>query len=205
MSPRPTRAEPIAPVKYRLWTYSGTDPSPGLPSAPDDVTRAIADVASIGREDLHWATASRLGEQLGPGRVGEVLAVMVHPPPVPAGEHALAWLPRVQRAAAEVVYWVNSGWEGSARSEALLSVLHGPQDWATVAAIRVLARLGRENERFAPDIHDAFGLLADHRPDSGDCCWERPLYRAWLSMPHLFPKEREQLEKKLRKIEARSH
>jgi hypothetical protein len=202
--PAPDPRVPIAPVKYQLWDYTGTDPSPALPAPSEEVTSAIADVAAIGREDLRWAAASRTAEHLGPQRAGDILAVMVHPPPVPTGERALAWLPRVQRAAAEVIAWVDSGWDGSARAEALLSVLHGPQDWATVAAIRVLARLGRENQRYSPDIHDAFGVLADHRPDSGDCCWERPLYRAWLSMPHLFEKERKDLEKRLRNFDKRS-
>jgi hypothetical protein len=135
--------------------------------------------------------------------VGEVLATMVHPPPVPASDSALSWLPRVQLTAAQVAGQVDSGWEGSARAEALLSVLHGPSDWATQAAIRVMARLGRENEAFAPDIHDAFQKLADSRPNIGHCCWEELLFSSWLELPHLFPNERESLQKTLKEIENR--
>lgn len=80
----------------------------------------------------------------------------------------------------------------------------GPSDWATEAAIRVLARLGRDYEPIAPDIHDLFQQLADHRPDIGYCCWEQTLFRSWLELPHLFPKEREELKRVLREIESRN-
>ena len=153
---------------------------------------------------LFRSAASRVAEALGPGRVGEVLAAMVHPPAVPKGSSALTWLPRVQRASAEVAAQVDAGWEGSARQEALLSVLLGPRDWATEAAIRDLARLGRENEAYAPDIHDAFQQLADARPNAGYWAWERALFSCWLELPHLYPQEREELERTVREIDARA-
>lgn len=202
--PKPDPRLPVAEVKYPLWKYDGTDASPALPAPPADVVGRIAELAAMPFEEpANWAAASRVAEQLGPSRVGEVLAVMVHPPPVPPGGTALAWLPRVQYAAAEVAAWVDGGWEGSARREALLSVLHGPSDWATEAAVRVLARVGVENEAYAPDIGEAFQRLANHRPDQGFCCWEHTLFRCWLDLPHLFPTEREELEKTLRRIEER--
>src|SRR5262249_46192165 len=117
---------------------------------------------------------------------------------------ALAWLPRVQLAAAQVAAQVDGGWQGSARREALLSVLLGPQDWATEAAIRVLARLGRDEPSLAHDIHPAFERLAAHRQDAGYCCWEHTLYHFWLSLPLLFPHERKDLERKLRALEDAS-
>src|SRR5262249_37658773 len=91
----------------------------------------------------------------------------------------------------------------SARREALLSVLLGPTDWATEAAIRALAHVGREEEAYAPDIHDAFQQLADHRPNLGHCCWDRTLFQSWLALPHLYPQGREALQRTLRQIESR--
>jgi tetratricopeptide (TPR) repeat protein len=202
--PEPDPRQPVTDVKYLLWKYDGTDPAPALPPPGEDVVRRIAKLAAAPFEErANWAAASRVAEELGPGRVGEVLAVIVHPPAVPEGGAALSWLPRVQLAAAQVAAQVDAGWEGSARREALLSVLLGPSDWTTASAIRVLARLGCENEAFAPDIHDAFQQLADHRPKGGYCCWERTLFRYWLDLPHLFPQEREKLEQTLREIDAR--
>jgi tetratricopeptide (TPR) repeat protein len=201
--PRPDPRVPFADVKYVLWKYDGIEASPGLLPPRQDVVRRIAALAAAHYdEQLNWAAASRVAEELGSERVGEILAVMVHPPAVPAGWTALAWLPRVQLAAAQIAAQVDGGWEGSARREALLSVLFGPQDWATEAAIRALARLGCEDEAYAPDIHDAFQQLADHRPDAGHWNWEHTLYSCWLELPHLYPKEREALEQKLREIEA---
>jgi hypothetical protein len=75
-------------------------------------------------------------------------------------------------------------------------------DWTTGAAIQVLSRLGRENEAIAPDVHNAFQRLADHRPDEGYWCCEHTLYSYWLELPHLFPKEREELQRKLCEIES---
>lgn len=176
--PEPDPRKPITDVKYLLWQYEGTDPSPALPPPAEDVVRRVAGLAAAPFEEpVNWADASRVAEELGPDRVGEVLAVMAHPPAVPPGGSALSWLPRVQLAAAQVAAQVDGGWDGSARREALLSVLLGPSDWATEAAVRVLARLGHENDAFAPDIHDAFQQLADHRPEPGYCCWERTLFR----------------------------
>jgi hypothetical protein len=202
--PKPDPRRPVAEGKYLLWKYDGTDASPALPPPAADVVARIDELARRPFDDeANWAAASRVAEELGPGRVGEVLAVMVHPPPVPQGASGLSWLPRVQLAAAQVAGQVDDGWERAARREALLSVLLGPSDWATAAAIRVLARLGRENESFAPDVGDAFQQLAEHRPDEGYCCWEETLFRSWLELPHLYPEERKNLQRTLREIEAR--
>jgi tetratricopeptide (TPR) repeat protein len=200
--PKPDPRKPIASVQYQIWKYDGTDASPGLPKPPKDVVKRIADLAREPFDEAaNWAAASHVAAELGPERVGEILAVMVHPPRVPDGTNALSWLPRVQLAAAQVAGQVDSEWDGSVRREALLSVLHGPQDWATEAAIRVMAWLGRENEAYAPDIHDAFQLLADNRPDRGYCSWERTLFSSWIALPHLYPDERKAMEKTLARIE----
>lgn len=202
--PQPDPRQPLAEVKYLLRRYEGTDAFPALPAPPADVARRIADLAAMPfEEQANWAAASRVAEELGTDRAGEILAVMVHPPaiPEPTKWSALSWLPRVQLAAAQVVAQLDSGWEGSQRREALLSVLFGPSDWTTEAAIRALARIGCEEEALAPDIHDAFQKLADHRPDAGYCCWEHTLFGCWLHLPHLFPQEREKLEQTLREIE----
>jgi tetratricopeptide (TPR) repeat protein len=201
---KPDPRNPYEEVKYMLWKYDGTNALPNLPAPSADVVNRIAALAVQRYDDwANWAAASCIAEEVGPERVGEVLAAMVHPPPVPKGHSALSWLPRVQHAAAQVAAQVDEGWEDSARREALLSVLFGPSDWATNAAIRALARIGRENEPFAPDIHDAFQHLADCRPDSGYCCWERTLFSEWLGLPHLYPDERKALQKTLQEVDAR--
>jgi hypothetical protein len=202
--PKPDPRKPLDEVKYILWKYKGTDGYPGLAPPGKDVSRAIGELASAPYEEqANWAAASRVADKLGPDRVEEILATMVHPPRLPKGTPALVWLPRVQLAAAQVAAQVDDGWEDSVRREALLSVLLGPSDWATEAAIRALAYIGWENEPYAPDIHDAFQILADNLPNTGFCCWEQTLFRCWLDLPHLYPQEREKLQEVLQEIEAR--
>ena len=201
--PKPDPRVPIVEGPYVLWLYDGKEPFPGLHPPGSDVVQLIAKLAGARYDPAkNWASASHVAAKLGAGRVGEILACMVHPPAVPKGSHALQWLPRVQLAAAQVAAHVDEGWEGSVRREALMSVLLGPSDWATEAAIRALTRLGMEYEVIAPDIHDAFGLLAKHRPNGGHCCWEHTLYRHWPDLPHLFDVEREALQQRLREVEA---
>jgi tetratricopeptide (TPR) repeat protein len=200
--PEPDPRQPMAPVKYLLWQYDGTDASPALPPPPQEVAARMADIAKIPFEwQLYWASASRLAEELGPGRAGEILSVMVHPPAVPEGMSALSWLPRIQFVAAATAAQVDSGWEDSVRREALYSVLHGPQDWTTEAAIRALTQLACENEPIAPDIHEAFQLLANHRPKAGHWGWVHTLYSCWQQLPHLYPQEREEMRRVLQEME----
>ena len=116
----------------------------------------------------------------------------------------LTWLPRVQFVAAAATAQTEEGWENSSRREALYSVLHGPMDWTTDAAIRALTQLGLENPAFALDIHEAFQLLAEHQPDRGHWGWVRLLYSCWLQLPHLFPPEREKMQQILREMDRKA-
>lgn len=203
--PAPDPRKPVAEVKYLLWRYDDTRPCAGLAPPAPDVTAAIAELAAAPYDPMeNWAAASRVADEMGPGRIADVLATMVHPPAVPTGWSALAWLPRVQLAAAQVAAQVDEGWDGSDRREALLSILLGPSDWTTTAAILAMSHLGRENDVIAPKIHDAFQQLANNRPNEGYCCWEHTLFSHWLELPHLFPNEREELQRTLREIESRS-
>jgi tetratricopeptide (TPR) repeat protein len=200
--PKPDPRKPIAPVKYPLWRYSGTRPTPALAKPSKEVAARIEYLALLPFDEARgWAAASYMAAEFGPERIEDILAAMVHPPKVPADSTALEWIPRVQLAAMQVAAQVDGEWDGSVRREALLSVLHGPQDWATEAAIRVMAWLGRENEAYCPDIHDAFQKLEDHRFDRGYCWWLKTLYTHWLTLPHLWPEERKALQRRLKELE----
>jgi tetratricopeptide (TPR) repeat protein len=203
--PQPDPRQPFAPVKYLLWNYRETDPVPALPEPPADVVDEVARLARMRFDDeLNWADASRTADQLGTDRVAELLAVMVYPPDAPAETPALDWLPRVQHVVCQIVAQLDTGWEHSVRRDALYSLLLGPTDWTTTAAIRVLARIGMEEPAHAYDIHQAFQKLADNIPRSGFCCWLRSLYVAWLQLPHLFPMEREKFQNILRELDQKN-
>jgi hypothetical protein len=65
----------------------------------------------------------------------------------------------------------------------------------------VLTRVANEEQSLAYEIHKAFERLLQHRPDQVYCAWEDTLYRGMLALPHLFPQEREELEKELGELE----
>ena len=112
------------------------------------------------------------------------------------GSHALAWLPRAQLAAAQVLAWIDEGWDGSARRKALLSLLYGPFDWTTGAAIRVLARIAIEEKDYALQIHQCFEVLERHLPTQGHWDWVQILYQEWRTIPFLFDQERDEMKRK---------
>ena len=196
--PEPDPRQPVDEVRYRLWTYQGADATPGLPPPSERVRQAIADLAQ-GSFDRHlsFARASRVAEQLGAQALPDILATMVHPPTLPPGRDALEFLPRIQLEAMHVAAQVDEGWQGSQRRTALMSVLFGPMDWTTNAAIDALAFLAERNPAYAFDIHKSFEFLEQKRPESGYCCWLAQLYYRWQSLPLLYEREREDLRKKL--------
>jgi tetratricopeptide (TPR) repeat protein len=192
----------VADVATALWRYDGLRAEPALPAADAATTAHIADLASR-RYHPHdnWAQASHVAAALGPGATQAILAVMVNPPPVPAGTPAIAWLLRVQLAAAMVVGQVDGGWEGSRRRAALHSLLLGPSDWTTVAGIRVLAWIARAEPAHAQDIHRLFELRERHLPSEGHWDWVETLYREWPTLPWLFDNERDALKARLAALE----
>jgi len=189
--------EPVAAVDYLLWHYEDTDPVPALPPPPNDVAERIAALAAQPYDpEANWAQASYVAEALGVAEIETILAVMIHPPPVLDGSHALAWLPRAQLAAAQVLAWIDEGWDGSARRKALLSLLYGPFDWTTGAAIRVLARIAIEEKDYALQIHQCFEVLERHLPTQGHWDWVQILYQEWRTIPFLFDQERDEMKRK---------
>jgi tetratricopeptide (TPR) repeat protein len=196
--PEPDPRQPIDAVRYKLWEYQGTDAKPGLPPPSERVRQAIAELAQGAFDrQLSFARASRVAEQLGPQALPDILATMVHPPALPPARDALEFVPRVQLEAMHVAAQVDDGWQGSQRRTALMSVLFGPMDWTTNAAIDALAFLAERNPAYAYDIHKSFQFLEQNRPTSGYCCWRNNLYHRWLSLPLLYDNEREEIRKKL--------
>jgi hypothetical protein len=120
---------------------------------------------------------------------------------MPPATHALAWVPRIQHTVAQVLAQIDTGWEGSARRSALLSVLLGPTDWTTSAAIAALAWIARREPALSQDIHRQFEILERHIPTSGYCCYAETLYEHWAELPYLFDSEREALLTKRKALE----
>jgi hypothetical protein len=201
--PEPDPRQPADTVRYKLWDYEGTDAKPALPPPSERVSQAIAELASSPfNRERSFARASYVAGELGPAALPDILAVMVHPPKLPLGQDALEFIPRIQLEAMHVAAQVDEGWHGSERRAALMSVLFGPMDWATNAAIDVLAFLAQRHPALAYDVHKSFQYLEQKRPKSGHCCWLNHLYRRWQQLPLLYDKERDELQAKLKAEQA---
>ena len=201
--PQPDPRYPCRPVKYLLWTYHETEPAPAAPVPRPDVVERIGQLALEPYDyQANWASASRVAAKFEATDAPHILAVMVHPPALPAGEDVLCWLPRVQLAAAFVLANLEGAWHTSVRRDALLSALWGARDWTTVAAIVAMTQVARHDETTAADIRESFATLDNHRPQSGYCCYEHALYSNWILLPNIPVKERMELEKKLKQIKA---
>ena len=198
--PRPDPRKPCRPVKYLLWTYHETEPAPASPVPYPTIVQHVRELAMQPYEyRTSWASASRAAARLEATDAAGILAVMVHPPPLPEGQDVLGWLPRVQLAAALLLAQLDGDWHTSLRRDALLAALWGPADWTTIAAIIALTQVARRDRSTASDVREAFSLLAEHRPCDGTYCYERALLSNWLLLPDIPNKERRSLEKKLRK------
>ncbi len=173
---QPDTRQPLRPVEYQLWRYEGMDPSPNVPPPDAEVAARIAALAQTPYNLEVWhGPARRLGQELGPGALNDLLGVMVHPPAAPAGWKEYDWLWAVQLASALTIAFVDSGWEGSRRKAALTSLAYGPMDWSGAAAIVALAVLARQETRLNIEFDRLCLDLWSLAPDDGDWALERAI------------------------------
>jgi hypothetical protein len=107
---------------------------------------------------------------------------------------------RVDLVVAEVIAHVQDDWDAGRRRDALYSMLLGPRDWSTAAAIVALAHLAKERPLLSCDVHVAFEKLDRARPDRGALFYEPVLLSFWRNLPHLYDTEREALDKRLQAL-----
>lgn len=89
-----------------------------------------------------WTRAQESAPRADAVTAHDWLHAMLHPlMPVEAVQMGPLWLTMWQSAALVGLAHSESGWSGSERRRALLSVLWGPIDWSMAAAIRVLGEL----------------------------------------------------------------
>ena len=198
--PAPDPREPRAEVSWRLWAHDGTEPRRLVEPPDPDVAARVASIAARPFHIEAWKTdAHALGQQLGAQAVADLLAVMVWPPDAPERLLAWRWLPHVQLAAALTLAWIDDGWEGSQRREALLSLVNGPTDWTGAAALVALAEIAREEPAHAVEVAELMLEMLQTQPSAGSWCLESPLVHSLLRLPGLP----EELDTELRTYRAR--
>ena len=195
----PDPRQPKAQVPYAVWRWDGTQPLPAIARAPEHVTRAIHGLASEPFAlDVWTPLAETVARELGgSAAIPQLLGTLVFPPRPPGSNwRVLAWVQRAQVATALVIAHgdPHAPWAGSPRQQALYSLLYGPTDWTTGAAIIALGVLARRDPAIRAEITQAFGWLASQIPSEGFCCWELPLVATWLTMPDLDDVTRRRLD-----------
>lgn len=180
---KPDPRIPRRPVKYVLWKYASTgmknvlsDPTPTLPTPNEPITELISDMARYPYRFETWGQfAQILGPDVGPSEIPDLLAVMVHPPARPENREWWDWLQLVQIAAAFVIAYTESSWQGSERREALVSLLYGPMDWTIHAAALALTHLALEDATIRTEAISIFNELLKHPPTPGHVVYAKPL------------------------------
>lgn len=188
--PTPDPRLPRLPVEWTLWKYEGDQARAALGSPRADVAAAIGAIATEAYDPAVWCPRSEaLADVLGEGMMRDVLATMLHPPPAPSDVAPPEWLFRVQVAAAFVACRLGDGaWEGSVRARAMHSLLHGPIDWTTTAAILAVTELARETPTMESSVGTLTFLTSSLGPPAGSIgrgCLFRPLVYAALMLTNL--------------------
>jgi tetratricopeptide (TPR) repeat protein len=182
-------------VDFVLWKYEGTEASPAVPPPSGATASRVAELASSAYDLQQWdVRAATIAARLSTTPVREVLATLVHWPECEQREMPIVrWVVHLQVAAALIASHMRGG------VGALLTVLNGPQDWATCAAIVALtASVLRERDRSNGSvIEHAFGALAQATPQEGHTCLQPLLYSCWLLFPDLAPALRDTLAERI--------
>ena len=178
--PRADKAE----LQYRLWSYQGTTASRVYPAADPRAQQVIAGIATqLYRQDVWDGAARAVAQQWGEAWLHGFLAVMTDPPPPPAdsGFEGFYWMYRCQVAAALVLSHLGP-WESGPGRGALSSLVFGPSDWTTSAAIIALGFRAKENPARRTEIEQLFAWLRSQAPARGYTDWEHVLAHVWLGL-----------------------
>ena len=158
--PEPDPRESCAPVKYAVWAYDGTVARPAVPAPSPVVAEAVRRIASFRWPSLPALYDATVG--LVAADPADLLGVLVHPPTTPDTElgdlmarHAPnLWLTAVQITACLGIahHAVDEPWATSTRREILVDLLHGVEDWVTVAAGLALVATAWVVPETRPDV-----------------------------------------------------
>ncbi|HTM23246.1 MAG TPA: tetratricopeptide repeat protein [Kofleriaceae bacterium] len=192
---QPDPRQPKAQVEFQLWRWEGNNGTqPRAAMARPGGGPSGAGYGSVGREiyaiaeepfhlDIWTPIAEQKGRELGPGRLNDLLALMVNPPRPPNSTwRVLNWTQRFQVACALTIAHLDAGWPGSVRQRALYSLVYGPTDWTTTAGIIALGVLARKEPAIRAEVEQVYGWLRSQIPAEGFCCWAYPLACTWLAL-----------------------
>ena len=189
-------------VAYTIWRYDGTDPRPGLahPQRADVIDAVVALARSAYNANAWYAAACEASfPTLDEETLRELLAVMVHPP---LYDDARPWLgiQRVQFASAMLIASLDrtTAWPRSLRRRGLHTLIHGPLDWTTEAAVVALTTAAGAGDADEAEVLRWLTALYERRPAEGAWSLGKPLLVSMLRLPNLDRETRDRLREELR-------
>lgn len=179
-APHPDPRADKAGIAYRLWSFDGEQPVKALVEVDPNLQHAIGDIAArLFHKDVWGPAAAQLAGQLGPDAAFPLLAVMTTPPVPPDGFDGIYWTYRCQIAAAAVISHLGP-YPGEPARTALTSLLYGPSDWVTSAAIIAMTWRALDDPAARQDADANFAWLRSIIPSEGFTTWEIVLAECML-------------------------
>jgi hypothetical protein len=123
------------------------------------------------------------------------MAVMTDPPLLPQNSEfdGFIWTYRCQVATAIVLSHLGP-WESGPGRGALYSLLYGPSDWTTDAAIIAMYFRAKENPALRPEVENMFQWMRGQIPEKGFTSWEAPLAHSWRALGGHSPEVERELD-----------
>ncbi len=176
-------------VAYRIWNFDGQHLMPAVPKGHEHAQNAVAHLAGqVFRCDTWSNVAHQIAQQFGPDWMHGFLSVLLDPPLPPQNSRfdGMTWTYRCQVATAVILSYLGP-WENSPGRLALYSMLYGPTDWITAAAIIALGWRARLEPRLRAEVEPIFGWMRGQIPKEGFTVWEAPLAHVWRGLSNHPP------------------
>ncbi|MBX3274064.1 MAG: hypothetical protein KF729_27610 [Sandaracinaceae bacterium] len=178
--PRADKAQLSTPV----WRREGDALVKVHPQGDPAAQAAIASIARLTFHRDRWDAAARdVAARFGAEGYHALLCVATNPP-VPGPDDPFdpfLWTWRCQVATALALSHLGPWQTGSARA-ALYSMIYGPSDWITGAAILAFGWRASEDASIWPEVEPIFGWLRTLIPERGFTAWEIVLAEVWLGL-----------------------
>ncbi len=185
-----------AQLSTRIWSYDGMTPVQAYPNGDARAQEAIADIArQVFRRESWDPKAREVAASFGNEGYHALVSVLTHPP-IPKEDDdfdAFNWTWRCQVATAVVLSQLPPAWDASSARAALYSMVYGPSDWITGAAIIAFGWRVMENPALRAEVEPIFQWLRTQIPEKGFTAWEIVLAEVWLAMSDHDPEVKKDL------------
>ncbi len=196
--PKPDPRQPWNNASFVLWQLEGSKLVPAFQEPDPSIAGKVAELAQSQYHQMIWRDEAKvIAKSIGLTGITSLIGTMVHPPPpfseiIPYWD----WIRRVQLAAALILGNIE---ENDAGFSALTSIIGGPIDWTTNAAIAALTDVAMRNPARGGEVIELFKALRKQMPKEGYWCVEPELDHHMLILPSIEEKMRKQILKDLHK------